>query len=478
MADPQSTHTRPDRHGGVGRTPTGALAEFGTVVSVDAQNYAYTVRTMGGRPLPAMPRKRSSPSDVSILPVGCTVVVRYDLGAPYIDGVLDMPASRPLDDGIPTTGIDSPSTGPAQGNFRANGEPSDLLPGDHVLSNASGARVGVLEGGIALLRAGGLSQIRAHILKDLVEIISRNYRHITDMGELKIENTDGRVNLSFRGATDQESEAGANEQNWTIRLDLGAVGDLFNFELTTPQGQLLFRMHVDSDGRCTIFGLDGVVLQSGARTGQGAVTEQGGDASSIVRGAQNTTVDGDVTEVFGANHNATVMANRVASVGNDDVTAAARDWGVSAGRDVSLTAAKAMTTQVLDGDSVTKVGQPTKPKGRYQVETLRGRILLKSLQGGDIELDTATGTFKAKARKATINTQGNDSCILGGDSLVAHATRFEQLETCLRAMMACFDAHTQTTASGGLASPPTVSMTATCSPLIAPCKSLKVGVGG
>lgn len=480
MADPNSTHTAPDRHGGVGRT--NGAAELGTIVSVDAQRYSYTVRTMRGRALPGLPRKRSSPSDLTLLPVGVTVIVRFDLGTPYIDGVLDIPADNPTDAGIPTTGVGNASTSDflassQTGNYRANNEPSDMIPGDYLIGNASGARVGVLEGGVAMLMGSGLAAVRAHLLKDLVEIISRNYRHISDMGEFKIENKDGRVNMSFRGASDQASESGADEQNWTIRLDLGSVGDMFNFELTTPEGQTLFRMHVDSDGRCTIFGLDGVVLQSGARHGEASVNEQGGNAENIVRGDRTDTVDGAFTTNVGSDAAATVSGNCTTSCGGDHTTATVRDYGVSAGRDVSVTAAKAMTTNVLDGDSKTVVGQTTKPNGRYSVETLRGRILLKSLQGGNIEFETQTGTITNTSRKFVAKTNGSDSVILGGDALVAHITRFEQFETLVRAFMSAHDTHTHTV-SGATSSPPVVGMTATIGRLIAACKSLRVGVGG
>lgn len=480
--DPNSTHRHNDRHGGIGRTSQGTIPELGTVISVDTERYAYTVRTLSGRNVPGCGRKRSSPSDLAILPVGTEVIVRFDLNFPYIDGVLSMPAAEATDTGIPTTGSDAAAINAltqnyATSTFRANGEPSDLLAGDHILGNPSGARVGVLEGGVALFMASALSQIRAHVLRNLVEIIARNLRVVTDMGEFKIDNRDGRVNMSFRGASDQASEAGATEQNWTVRFDLGSVGDMLNFELTTPQGQTLFKLHVDSNGRCEIFGLDGIVLQSGARSGEPAVTEQGGSAVDIVRGDRATETGGDATSVVGGNVVSTVDGNRTVSVGNDSATAAVGDLSFASGGDASINAGKGMTVEVADGPYATKVGTQTKPRGNYSVETLRGRILLKSLQGGNIDLETSTGTAKISAKKIALNATGNDAVVLGGEQLVAHLARFEQLEILVNAMITSHDTHTHPTPSGA-SGVPVVGMQMAVGRLIRAIKSLRVGVAG
>lgn len=481
--DPNATHRGPARHGGVGR-PTGVSApELGTVTIVDTERYAYCVRTLAGQNLSGLQRKRSSASDLATLPVGTTVLIRYDINFPYIDGVFSMPAEEATDTGIPVAGGSSASTNAltqnyGTGTFRANGEPSDLVAGDDVTGNTSGARVGVLEGGMAVLMGSLLSQIRAHSLRNLIEIIARNFRLVTDMGEFKIDNRDGRVNMSFRGASDQASEAGATEQTWTIRMDLGSIGDLFNFELTTPQGQTLFKMHVDSNGRCNIFGLDGVVLQSGARSGEPAVTEQGGNSRDIVRGDRAVETGGNATSIVEGDNARTVDGNELASIGNDSATSTVRDYSVAAGRDVLVTAGGKHTTAVNDGDCKTTVGQTSKPNGNYSVETLRGRILLKSLQGGNIELETSTGQAKVSARKIMLNATGSDSVVLGGEALVAHLARFEQLEVLVNAMFTHFDAHTHAVPALGTSGIPTVGMKMVLGRLVSAIKSLRVGVAG
>lgn len=478
--DPNATHRGPSRYGGLQDTPTST--ELGTVLSVDTERYAYDVRTLSGRPLQGVPRKRTSPGDLAILPVGTTVIVRFDLSFPYIDGVLELPANEPTNLGIPATAGSAASAGTlsqnyATGTYRMSGEPADLIAGDNLVGNRAGARVGVFEGGMAVFAASVLSQIRAHSLRNLIEIISRNYRHVTDMGEFKIENRDGRVNMSFRGASDQLGESGPDEEHWTINMDLGSVGDLFNFELTTPEGQTLFKFHVDSDGRCTIFGLDGVILQSGARNGEAAVTEQGGDATNIVRGMRTTETGGAAHDTVEGDRVVTTDGNHTEVCGNDHLDTASRDNSIAAGRDVFLAASKAMNIAALDGDLKTTVGQTATPRGAYSVETLRGRILLKSLQGGDILLETQRGTAKTTARKIQLNATGNDSVVLGGEALVAHLARFEQLEILVNAMFTHFDTHTHV-ASGSTTSTPSASMRAAVGRLVRAIKSTRVGVGG
>lgn len=482
--DPNATHEGPSRFGGIG--PTNHSAELGQVVSADPVRMSYTVRTMRGRPLQGVPRIRYSPDDLTILPRGTSVVIRYDLGLPVIDGVLDLPAAEPESGGIPATGVDSQgsaSSDPLTGSYRGPGEPSDLLPGDTLLANKSGARAGVLEGGVALLRGSGMAQVRAHVLNDLVEIISRNYRHVTDMGISEVKNADGRVNWSYRGASDQTNEAAGSEENWTIRWDLGSIGDLLNFELTTPQGQTLFRLHVDSNGRAEIFGLDGVVIQSGSRNNEPHISEHGGDSVDTVHGARTVSTGSDVTETTQGSHSMTVDGTHTQMAGVDWAVSAVRDVGVSAGRNMNVvatgekTGTTALNVSSLGGNYETTVGQPSYPSANYLVRTFKGNMTFRSSLGGNFLVESALGELHSTTRRAILETMAPDSVILGGNALVAHVAKFEQLEILLRAMMTAFDSHIHTL-GGAPTSSPTVPMTLTLGSLIAPIRSVRVGVGG
>jgi hypothetical protein len=490
MPDPNAARRGPSRTGGI--EPTNHSAELATIISVDAARYAYNVRTHRGRSLPGLPRKRYSPADITILPVGTTVVVRFDLGLPYIDGVLDLPASPSTEQGVPVSEVGgiggqgfNQTTDVNRGNYRGPSEPTDMLPGDTLMANSTGARVGALEGGVALLSAAQLAQVRAHVLNDLVEIISRNYRHVTDMGIFEVKNTDGRINMSFRGASDQTNEAGADEENWTCRMDLGSEGDMFNFELTTPQGQTLFRLHVDSNGRCEIFGLDGVVTQSGNRNGEPHIAEQGGDSIDTVHGARATNTGGDHLEVVEGDHRETVDGNATLLCGNDIQQAATRDLGLSAGRNAVVSVAgdklgnTALTTSVQGGAYEVVVGQAAYPTPGYSLRTFKGDVAFRSTMGGAFKVDTPLGEINLRGRKAVINTMTPNSVILGGSALVSHVVKYEQLELFLKALLKMLDSHTHTSAAPGTpTSPPVVPFSAILSGMIKTLKSLRVGVGG
>lgn len=481
--DPNAEHPGNSRHGGLGSPQQSA--ELATVVSVDSQRMAYTVRTMRGRALPGIGRIRYSQADLALLPVGATVVVRYDLGQPFIDGVIDIPASPAGSPGIPATGVagfGTQTTDFQTGSFRGPAEPSDLMPGDNIMGNASGARVGVMEGGVGILRGSAAAQIRAFLLNDLVEIISRNFRHVTDMGVSEIKNTDGRINMSFRGASDQTNEAGADEENWTIRFDLGAEGDMLNFELCTPQGQTLFRFHVDSNGRCEIFGADGVVTQSGNRNGEAHVTEQGGDSEDIVHGDRTVDTDGNVTETTQGSHTHTVDGALTVAVGSDHAIGAVRDVGVSAGRGLTLTGAGdklggvAVNMTAPGGNFETTVGQLAFPTPKYSLTTYKGNIEFKSQLGGHFMVDTLLGDLKTNTRKVLLNTLTPDSVILGGNALASHVVKYEQFKALIDTVAKLFDTHIHPTPTGPSGAP-MVPMSSVIGALVVLCKSLRVGVG-
>jgi len=477
-----------------GRTKFGGMGqvygppEFGTISAVAPNTYTYSVRTMSGRALPGVPRKRMSPSDLALLPVGTTVIVRYDIGMPYIDGVLDQPATLSTTPGIPAT-ESAPPLNPADtydlGNHRAPHEPNDLLGGDHLLGNMSGVRVGALAGGVALLRASGGAQIRAHALNDLIEMVSRNYRHITDMGFFEVKNDGGRVSMKFRGASDQTNEAGADEEHWTIRMDLGAAGDLFNFELTTPQGATLFKLHVDSNGRCELFGLDGVIIQSGAQNGEEAVSEAGGDTRDTVQGNRTETTKGSSTEEVSGDLTSSVDGVRSVTTSSDVVTVTGRDLGVTVARNVSAVVGgdptspttPAVRAEVRGGDVELSLGQPTTPNPGIKINTQKGGLKFDSRLGGNVELTSSLGTMKGTFRKVIINTAAPDSVIIGGSTLASHLAKFEELEQMLGVLLRLLDSHVHPhpTAPTG---PVVVPFSSTIKPLIARIKSLRAGVGG
>lgn len=477
------------RLGGVGSGPQ-SPSEWGTVTAVQADKYTYTVKTLRGTSLYGVPRMRLHPSDTSLLPSGTSVVLRWDLGVPVIDGCLDQPANVATGAGIAISevegiggqGLDQ-SNDPGAGSARGNAEPTDGVPGDWMVSNRSGALLAVLEGAVALLKGGQLAQVRAHGLNDTLELISRNFRQVTDLGVSEVKNVGGRVNWSFRGASDQLNEAGSDEENWTMRMDLGAVGDLFNFELTTPQGQTLFKLHVDANGRVEIYGLDGVITHSGAQNGEAHETIQEGDVRSAVGGDVETEVGGDMTTTVEGSRTETTDGSVESNVGTDHAGAVGRDVGYCIGRNgvFTITGARdntdALTVKVPGGNMLFEVGDVTSPMSGATFKTQKGAFKVESSSGGNIELKTLLGELRAQMRRAVLITNTPDSVILGGNSSVGHVAIYERLEQLLIAMMRVFDSHTHT-APGGTTAVPIVGMTASLRSLINSIKSQRVCVGG
>jgi hypothetical protein len=431
---------------------------------------------------------RATPGEVAALSPGTEVCVTYDFGIPVIMGILNMPATDNTgSEAIAVTeatgiGGDGPNRTvvAGRGNYRMAAEPRDVAPGDWVQTAPDGAMAAVLTGGTALIKGSAMAQVRTHNLNDLVEIISRNYRSVTDMGEFNVKNTDGRVNMSFRGASDQRTEAGPDEERWTVKLDIGSVGDLFNFELCTPSGQTLFRLHVDSSGACEIFGVNGVNVCSGDRTGGGRSEEHNGDNAVTINGARDVTIQSDDTlSVFGSVLT-TTEADHSVNAGNDARMQATRDVGIASGRNMAISVQggegdTALALTVEDGDFVTGVGSVDSLNSAYKVSTYAGALELKSTQGGAISLETGTGNITTNSQTIKLKTSLMDSVVLGGDTLVSHLAKFEELERLVRALFLALDAHTHT-ASGSPTSQPTAPIGSPLIGMLNDVKSTKAGV--
>lgn len=494
--------TRPDpnrvrRLGGSGRLGGPGEAErrgeFATVINYQTDRYTATVRTERGRTLTGVPRLRSSSGEIVALPPGAEVLLTYDYGMPLILGVLTIPAAgNEGSDALPVSEITDvggnaadASTITSRGNFRLASEPRDVIPGDWVQTGSDGSLFALLGGGTAVMRGSALAQVRAHMLQDLIEIISRNYRQVTDMGEFTISNNDGHVNMRFRGASDQLTETGVDEERWTIKMDLGSEGDIFNFELCTPTGQTLFKIHVDSSGSCEIFGVNGVALTSGSRAGGRHVEEHTADSTRTITGNRESTTRGDETRVIDGNASTTIGGNCELNAYADMSIFAGRDTTLGAGRnlflnvlgDTTAPTGNALTFDISSGNWVVNVGAATSPLGKAEINTQTGDINLKSILGGTINLDTPLGNIKTMSQTIKIVTAMPDSVILGGETLTSHLVKYEELERHLQSIYAAIDAHTHPV-SGTATNAPTVPV---CTPLqgtLTLAKSLLAGVTG
>ena len=475
--NPNNPQIKGDRRGGVGDQNTSGAQ--GTVTDYRADTYTATVATADGRVIPGVGRMRSHPGDIAALPVGTEVLISWDWGFPIIVGIFPLPSGK--NKGTATvsatdiSGVGGQGENQSilpEGNYRNPGEPTDFIPGDIGTVGPEGNILAALTGGVNMLKSSPLSQIRTHLVNDLVEIISRNYRHITDMGESTITNENGRVNWCFRGGTDQRSETSGTEEKWTIRMDMGAVGDIFNLEFTTPKGQTLFKFHVDASGHCEIFGVNGVNISSGSRFDGGHSEEHSGNSTTAINGSKSTSVGGAQQSAIAGNATQDVGGDLTQTVGNDWGVQALRDMVISAGRQMIVSAqgslipgGTALTFDIENGDWVVDIGAPTSPLSAFKMTTFKGDISHECTAAGDITNTTLLGNISNTSRAFKADTLGiPDSVVLGGAVLTSHLVKWEELYAYLSALHVALDTHVH----GPPGSPP--------SPIGAPLTGLLLGL--
>lgn len=119
---------------------------------------------------------------------------------------------------------------------------TDLMPGDKIIMGNLGNFLGILSGGLSILRASKLAQIILNKAGDLVQVISRRATIISDFGEVNFRNDNGSTSLEILGkGGDQESNKHAGPHKYEIRIG-GKMG-LFYMNLAN-----LFRLMVDAGG--------------------------------------------------------------------------------------------------------------------------------------------------------------------------------------------------------------------------------------
>lgn len=328
--------------------------ERAVVLSVDANRHAYRVITAAGRTF-TVGRIKTHPGDNALLEPHTPVRIDFSLGEPYIDGVL--PTEVPLTNEVAETitgtsgygAEDSVMNRNLGATFRGPGEANDLLPGDQVMRSPDNASVGALHGKVAQMFGSAMAQVRAFGTTDAVEIMAGLLRVVTWMGESKYVNEDGKTSFVWRGGSDQLSETGADEERYTIRLDVGHRGDVFKFEITTPDGQPVFRFHVDPRGRLSILAADGVHNISG----QGSASRIGdnvhGNREVVTEGQKSERVGSDLKETFQGNHQTLVSGNRTEVDMNDHSLRVNHQLNVSVGSD-SVCNVGGKRTETIVGD--------------------------------------------------------------------------------------------------------------------------------
>lgn len=413
-ASPMTAGLRPSRKGGQG-----------VIKSINKETHSYEVMAIGSdAPLQGVARLMASPGDARMLPMGCRVALSYEYGQPLIVGCLPHTVGREdnrkdvnITGETITGGAADVGGGEAHGNYRTPHMPRDLGPGDEGIVSPEGNFVGALQGGVNLMKSG-MAEVRTHMINDMLELLCRNYRLHTDMGISEIKNEAGRVSWSFRGGADQLTETGGDQENWSIRMDLGAEGDLFNFELTKPDGGSLFKLHVDSDGKLEIFAKDGLDEFSGADKVTKILANRecvikgddkqvlGGSQDKVINGNRATTLGGSDTTTVGNDHTQSIMRNQTINVGGQ-----LKETAVGGDPTVATPLNVARATNIVNGSWEVNIGDPLDggnpaALAGYLLETFLGDIKLKIKTAGDVHLNTLLGdaTLDTLAGLATLKT--------------------------------------------------------------------------
>lgn len=407
------------------RPPDRPYGERGFVTEIFPATYSYTVQTEVSGVLHGVQRMMQAPGDTMMLPVGTLVAISHAYGTPLIAGVLhhgttvsDEKTPNSLT-GVEGRGADDPLyADKGAANFRPEGAPRDISPNDWAHVGASGNAIGVLDGGVNIMKSTDFAQIRTHLVNDVVEIISQRFRHLTSMGFSEIKDEAGRTSYIFRGGSDQTTECGSDQENWTIRFDLGKTGDLFKFELTQPDGASAFRIHVTPDGKADLYAAKGFNWNGGdehtSKHLSDEVSEVKGDVSRTVGGQENRNVRGGRTT--------TVSANDTRSVGNDGVESFIRHFTKSVGGQAKYTFVggdplkatpvnEALGYEIVNGSWKVNIGDPLSAaspaaKAGFDLSTFLGDIGMRVRTAGNVDFSTLLGnaTLQTTAGIATLKT--------------------------------------------------------------------------
>lgn len=451
----------PQGSGGPFSWGTANQIERGTILSVDANGQVYHVALNSGRAL-HMGRLLSHPGDSTLLPARTPVVVTWALGLPYILGVLPPevaanPAVTPSSvTDVPGHGGDDPVLSRPMGAVaRAPDAPRDVMPGDFVGRSPDGASVSALHGQVAQLRGGPLAKVAAFGDTDSVQILAGLLRVVTWMGESRIVNDDGKTSFIWRGGSDQLTQTGADEESYTIKLDVGHEGGVIRLEVCTREGQCLFRFRVTNDGACELYAAGGMSQHGGSSQSQSHPIRFHGERVTEVAGGDVHTVYGDVATSCEGSRAENTGSNLSTVVGNDQTISIGGDRSdLVVGRSLCSVGSHARTA-VGGNCELTVTGS-----GSYAVKTVSGPIRFSP--GGVFEV---LGNLVDQVRLGT-----------GADF---HATRFEALQAYLDAKFADLDGRLALVAlhahgvSGPVANPsPTIATVGTSTPVdLGPAKS-------
>lgn len=416
---------------GLSRTaPTGARWQLGVVVEYNSATHTATVRMHAGQPLRDVPQIKATGGVYDHLETGTTVVVSWDLGIPAIVGCMDFvglqqtaitPPTLTGTEGYGNADPTQPTTGGS--SYKPPLAPIDMSPGDWAQVGAHGNHVAVMGGGMTLL-GSPTAQLRSFGMSGVIQHVARRMEALTDFGTWRVQNDQGRTSFVLRAGSTQATETGLDEQNWTIRLDLGATGDIFDFVITEPKGRVLFRLHAGADGRVQLYGDGGVDVSSGA----GGTAETRGDVS----GTRRVTVEADDVSVVHGVKTSTVDGDRQAEIGGADIAVTGGDWVRSTGGNYAGVVG-GDSVAVVTGASRATIGDAASLDVGDKAEATIGKGLAVTA-GGDVGVK-ATGKVGINGSKIVLGPNGRHPLPVFDTYLRDHAEFMTHLVTAIGALV-------------------------------------------
>lgn len=495
--------------GGAFQTQKKELAE---VLTYFSQSNTYRVKTRGapGNPnqppgkLVTVPRKVENPNVTAPLAKGTVVILCWDLGFPFIDGVLNVGSTRDqVEKGVkpvPKLGVAGstvPDSGTGGGGYyRFPGMPDDALPGDFAAVTPDGNYIAALQGKESAMYGSEKAQVRVFGNEGLVRTICENFEQLSSLGMLEIKNDGGRCNLKFRAAADQLTESGGAEEQWTFHLDIGDKGDFFDMRVTTPSGATLSRFYMSADGHVEVLGVNGVsIINAGKSPRQ---EDDGGDVIRRVQGNVTETVQGSITQATSSKRVSEVSEddrlmvghNRTASVNNHDIASIGGNVTHTINGGDPLTATPlntAVDLKVLNGSYRLDIGNPLHGASPA---AMAGYGLFVHNGAVTFGQDPSPLSIPALLASVSLNTILPNSVALGGtvdrnpatttNPAMLHACMFEPLAALLSTLIALLDSHTHATSwgpSGPAMAPVPGGFATAISPMSPLIQSLRVLIG-
>lgn len=419
---------------------------------------------------------QSGAGEYSIPKVGTVYALHYHLGYPvlmeYTSEFKRPEGDNPNSRVTGVTGFGAEDGMHSAGFNEFNVGPPDLMAGDWTRVGSAGNLLGVLEGGITVFKASELAQIIAIKGTDLLKLLGRNLEVITGFGKISFVDNEGKTSMSVKGGANYAEQTSPNlNDNFTIHADLGSTGNLVDFKITDPRGNIVAGIHYGPDGEVT----------------------------RVSNGNNDTRIGGSNTERIGGNNEVTVGRDYIVTADNnilqsasnsasyeaiqDHSIQAGQDVNIRAQRNVNITAGKTINVDAT-GDLLALPGDTT-----VKASIINGSLVLdignpiagdlqKALSGvtinvnglGSINLNTDVGGINLK-------TKIPDSVLLGGQLSVFHAVLFEMLEQFLLQLGIYLDSHIHATGVGP-SSPPIVPPFQMVASLLPALRSQFVTIGG